>query len=75
MGRTRAPVPTIAEQLRTLIDQDGRSNYELGKAAGVPEATLWRFRKGERDMQLETAGEGVHGPGRRAAEGGKAAKE
>jgi plasmid maintenance system antidote protein VapI len=47
---------TLAEQLREMIEASGLTNGKLGAAAGVPEATIWRFRKAERDITLETAG-------------------
>lgn len=55
MARTK-PRPTLAEQLRELIADSELSNYELGRQANVAEASIWRFRKGERDLTLETAG-------------------
>jgi len=55
VARTK-PRPTLAEQLRELIADSELSNYELGRQANVAEASIWRFRKGERDLTLETAG-------------------
>ena len=56
MAKTSKPCKTLAEQLRGLIEASGLTNGKLGAAAGVPEATIWRFRKGERDITLDTAG-------------------
>jgi plasmid maintenance system antidote protein VapI len=47
---------TLGEQLLELIEASGLTNGKLGKKADVPEATIWRFRKGERDVTLGTAG-------------------
>jgi transcriptional regulator with XRE-family HTH domain len=47
---------SLGEQLRGLIEDSGLTNYELGRRAGVTEAGIWRFRKGQRDITLETAG-------------------
>jgi transcriptional regulator with XRE-family HTH domain len=47
---------TLADQLRALIEASPLTDGKLGKAAEVPAATIWRFRKKERDITLETAG-------------------
>lgn len=47
---------TLADQLLELIDQSDLTNDALGDQAGVPEATIWRFRKRERGVNLDTAG-------------------
>lgn len=51
-----APGKTLADQLRDAIEASPLGDHALGKKAGVSPAAIWRFRKGERDITLETAG-------------------
>jgi len=46
---------TLVEQLRAAIVESGMSDNRLGNEAGVPSQTLGRFKRGERDLTLETA--------------------
>ncbi len=48
-------VPELGEQIRALLEQSGLSNYFVAQELGVPESTVWRFRKGG-DMKVSTAG-------------------
>ena len=46
----------IPDVLRGYIRADGRSLYQLWKDSGVAQAVLGRFMRGERDLNLRTAG-------------------
>lgn len=46
---------TLVEQLRSAIIATGLSDYRLGIDAGVAAQTIGRFKRGERDLTLETA--------------------
>jgi transcriptional regulator with XRE-family HTH domain len=45
--------PTLTDQLRDAIRQDGRSLNELGRLCGVDAARLSRFVRGERGLSLD----------------------
>ena len=42
--------------LRDFVRADGRTMYQLWQASGVSQAALSRFMRGERDLNLRTAG-------------------
>lgn len=46
----------IESQLREAISSSGQSLNQLGQAAGVNDAQLSRFMRGERTLTLETVG-------------------
>lgn len=46
----------IEQQLREAISSSGQSLNQLGQAAGVSDAQLSRFMRGERTLTLETVG-------------------
>lgn len=50
------PPEMLADQLRRVIRESGRTAYRLAGDAGVDEAQVKRFLNGERDLRLETAG-------------------
>jgi transcriptional regulator with XRE-family HTH domain len=45
--------PTLTEQLREAIRQDGRTLSQLERATGVDVARLGRFVRGERGLSLD----------------------
>jgi transcriptional regulator with XRE-family HTH domain len=45
--------PTLTDQLREAIRQDGRSLSQLGRDTGVDVARLSRFVRGERGLSLD----------------------
>ena len=47
---------TMPDVLRELILTDGRTRYAIGKLSGVSQGIMGRFMRGERDMNLRTAG-------------------
>lgn len=51
-----ATASEIERQLRDAILSSGRSLNQLGQAAGVNDAQLSRFMRGERTLTLETVG-------------------
>jgi hypothetical protein len=46
----------LADQLRKAIADSEQSLYAIAKGAGLNYGLLWRFKIGERDMRLESAG-------------------
>jgi hypothetical protein len=55
-ARPKPRPKTIAEQLRDAIADSGLTCYELGQRTDLPQSTVWRFVKGERDLGMERAG-------------------
>jgi transcriptional regulator with XRE-family HTH domain len=58
-GRPLRPIGrelTLADQLREAIERSGLSGKELALRAEIDSGQLSRFRSGERDLMLETAG-------------------
>jgi plasmid maintenance system antidote protein VapI len=52
----RKKIPaTLSDQLQERITQDGRSQSELARVAGIDRAILWRFMTLKRTITLETA--------------------
>ena len=47
---------TLPDTLRQFLKADGRSMYQLWKDCGVSQAVLSRFLRGQRDLNLQTAG-------------------
>lgn len=45
---------TLTEQLRTAIQESGRSQVELAQAAGISQGQLSRFMNGQRDLRLSS---------------------
>ena len=45
---------TIHEQLRALIQRDGRSLHQIAAAAGTDPGQLSRFARGHRGLNLDT---------------------
>lgn len=54
-SKTR-PAKLLADQLRELLTKSGRSDYSIAEEAEVDGAVISRFRRGLRDVTLETAG-------------------
>lgn len=57
MGYTQdmAKYKALGDVIRSAIQTDGRSAYQLWKDSGVAQAILSRFIRGERDLTLGTA--------------------
>jgi transcriptional regulator with XRE-family HTH domain len=45
----------LCQALKTFVEQDGRSLYELANLTGISKTILGRFMRGERSMTLPTA--------------------
>jgi len=70
--RNAAPArSTIPEQLRTAIKEDGRSEYQIAKAAGAPRSCLSDFMSGARGLNLDTFGRLAEAIGLRLVESGR----
>jgi plasmid maintenance system antidote protein VapI len=54
MKRTTKREATVTETLRQMIHDSGLSLYRVGKDAGVPYATLFRFMNEERSITAKT---------------------
>lgn len=52
---SKSPAVSFPDQLRALIAESGRTNYELAHATGVSESQIWRFLHGK-DVRFESAG-------------------
>jgi plasmid maintenance system antidote protein VapI len=46
---------TFADVIRRAVRDSGRTPYAVAQAAGVPQAVLSRFLRGERGVTLDTA--------------------
>lgn len=55
MGKKRGKPPDLADQLRRALAASGLSMSRLGREAGVSQAQLSRFLRGERTLTLATA--------------------
>ncbi len=44
---------TVTETLRRALLTCGQSRYQVAKAIGVPESTLWRFTTGGKPLRGE----------------------
>ena len=47
--------PPLIAALLAALDADGRSAYEIARAAGVAPGVVTRFKRRERDVSLVTA--------------------
>jgi transcriptional regulator with XRE-family HTH domain len=45
---------TISDQLRAILQADGRTAYAIGQQADVDPGVISRFIQGERSLRLET---------------------
>jgi hypothetical protein len=50
-----ARAKTMPDTIREAIRRDGRTVYRLSIDSAVAQAVLWRFIRGERDLNLRTA--------------------
>lgn len=55
---TRKPLPrrsTLSEQLRAAVEESGKADHYIARAAGLDPSSVSRFMRGERSFTLETA--------------------
>lgn len=52
-GKSGKPA-TISDQLRAILQADGRTAYAIGQQAGVDPGVISRFMQEERSLRLET---------------------
>jgi len=55
MGKRKKKEPTLTNQLLEAIEDSGQSVRSIALGAGIPQPSLHRFIKGERDIRLDTA--------------------
>jgi type II secretory pathway component PulM len=55
VARKKPAPPTLSEVIKSTIAEHGLTSYQVAKLAGVNEAQVQRFVKGERGLSLITA--------------------
>lgn len=53
--RSSRRVTLLRDELRSLIDADGRSRYEICRAADIDQASMSRFMAEKQDLSLGAA--------------------
>lgn len=49
---TPKKLPSVADQLRRLIDASGLSRYQIAKETGIDESALAKFYNGKRGLSM-----------------------